>query len=155
MAIEDDIKFLERVPLLRLVGRAGLRIIAIGAEQRYVHGGEILFHKNTHADCGYVIQEGAFDLRTDPDSNAGATRVGPGALLAELALMSETEYGITAIASTPSTVVRIPRSLFLKMLEGYPDAARRIRDHVAARVAQSDRELARVFTSMGGNDRGQ
>ena len=46
MTIEDDIKFLERVPLLRLVGRAGLRIIAIGAEQRYVHGGEILFHKN-------------------------------------------------------------------------------------------------------------
>ena len=47
MTIEDDVKLLERVPFLRLVGRAGLRIIAIGAEQRYVHGGEILFHKNT------------------------------------------------------------------------------------------------------------
>jgi CRP-like cAMP-binding protein len=155
MAIEDDIKFLERVPLLRLVGRAGLRIIAIGAEQRYVHGGEILFHKNTRADSGYIVQEGAFDLRTDLHGNSGTATVGPGALLAELALMSETDYGMTATATTPSTVMRIPRSLFLKMLEGYPDAARRVRDHIAARVAQSDRELTRVFTAMGGGDREQ
>ena len=61
MPIEDDVEFLESVPMLRLVGRAGLRIIAIGAEQRYVHGGEVLFHKNSPADSGYVVQEGAFD----------------------------------------------------------------------------------------------
>ncbi len=45
--------------------------------------------------------------------------------------MAETVHSMTATATTPSTVMRIPRSLFLKMLDGYPDAARRIRDHVA------------------------
>ena len=34
MPIEHDVEFLERVPMLRLIGRAGLRIVAIGAEQR-------------------------------------------------------------------------------------------------------------------------
>lgn len=154
MALEDDIKFLERVPLLRLVGRAGLRIVAIGAEQRYVHGGEILFHKNAHADSGYVVQEGAFALSADVEG-ALAYTAGPGTLLAEMALMSETDHGMTATATTPSTVVRIPRSLFLKMLEGYPDAARRVRDHIAARAEQSERELARIHAAMGGGDRGQ
>ncbi len=154
MSIEDDIKFLERVPMLRLVGRAGLRIVAIGAEQRYVHGGEILFHKKAHADSAYVVQEGAFALTTDPERNPVQT-AGPGILLAELALMAETDYGMTATATTPSTVLRIPRSLFLKMLEGYPDAARRIRDHIAARAEQSERDLLRIHAAMGGNPRGQ
>ena len=58
-------------------------------------------------------------------------------LLGEMAMMADTYYGMTATATTPSTVMRIPRSLFLKMLEGYPDAARRIRDHIAVRAEQS------------------
>ena len=154
MSIEDDIKFLESVPLLRLVGRAGLRIIAIGAEQRYVHGGEILFHKNANADSGYVVQEGAFDLTGDPERDKTGT-VGPGMLLGEMAMMTDTYYGATATATTPSTVMRIPRSLFLKMLEGYPDAARRIRDHIAILAEQSEHELMRIHNAMGGNTRGQ
>ena len=37
MTIEDDIAFFERVPTLSLLGRAALRILAIGAESRFVH----------------------------------------------------------------------------------------------------------------------
>jgi CRP-like cAMP-binding protein len=155
MAIEDDIRLLERVPLLRLVGRAGLRIIAIGAEQRYVHGGEILFHKNAQADSGYVVQEGSFNLSADPEGETLAFTADTGTLLAEMALMAETQYAMTATATTPSTVVRIPRSLFLKMLEGYPDAARRVRDYISTRAEQSERELLKIHAALGGNTRGQ
>jgi len=154
MSIDDDIKFLESVPLLRLVGRAGLRIVAIGAEQRYVHGGEILFHKNTHADSGYAIQEGAFALTIDPERDPVQT-AGPGILLAEMALMADTYYGMTATATTSSTVIRIPRSLFLKMLEGYPDAARRIRDQIAIRAEESERDLMSIYNAMRSSTRGQ
>ncbi len=38
---------------------------------------------------------------------------------------------MTAIAAEPSTVLRIPRSLFLKMLEGFPDSAWRLRDYIS------------------------
>ena len=72
-----------------------------------------------------------------------------------MAMMAETDYGMTATATTPSTVMRIPRSLFLKMLEGYPDAARRMRDHIAARAEESERDLMRIYAIMGGNARGQ
>ncbi|MBV6488815.1 MAG: cyclic nucleotide-binding domain-containing protein [Pseudorhodoplanes sp.] len=140
MAIEDDIKFLERVPMLRLVGRAGLRILAIGSETRYVHGGEVLFHKDQPADGGYVVQEGSFSLR-NPDSERQPIVLGPGSLIGELALLTETNHNVTATAIEPTTVFRIPRTLFTKMLEGYPDAARRIRDHVAVRADQSMRDL--------------
>jgi len=42
MTIEDDIAFFERVPTLNMLGRPALRILAIGAESRYVHQGEVL-----------------------------------------------------------------------------------------------------------------
>ncbi|HKA71130.1 MAG TPA: cyclic nucleotide-binding protein, partial [Xanthobacteraceae bacterium] len=37
MSIDDDIAFLERVGTLSLLGHEALRIVAIGAENRYVH----------------------------------------------------------------------------------------------------------------------
>ena len=36
MTIEDDISFFERVPTLNQLGRQALRILAIGAESRYI-----------------------------------------------------------------------------------------------------------------------
>ena len=70
--------------------------------------------------------------------------VGPGALLGELALLADTIRPITATAAEPSTVVRISRSLFLKMLEGFPEAARRLRDTISARTDQMSREMETV-----------
>ena len=60
MSIEDDIAFFERVPTFSMLGRAALRILAIGAESRYVHSGEVLFNAGDAADSGFVVQEGAF-----------------------------------------------------------------------------------------------
>jgi CRP-like cAMP-binding protein len=145
MSIEDDIAFLERVPTLNLLGRAALRIIAIGAENRYVHGGEVLFNSGDAADCGYVVQEGSFGLNKGPADNGSEEIVaGPGTLLGEFAMMTETLRPATATAREPSSVIRISRSLFLKMLEGYPDAARRLRDALATRTDQWTQEVQNV-----------
>jgi len=55
---------------------------------------------------------------------------------------------VTATALEPSTVMRIPRSLFLKMLEGFPGTARKLRDLVATRNEQTTREISNVRTSL-------
>ena len=44
MSIEDDVALLERVPTLRLLGTAALRMLAIGSEQRNVASGDHLFN---------------------------------------------------------------------------------------------------------------
>ena len=151
MAIDDDISFYERVPTLGLLGRQALRILAIGAESRYVHGGDVLFSAGEDADGAYVIQEGSFLLATSEDDE-GVT-VGPYTLLGELALLTETKRPVTATALEPSTVLRLPRSLFMKMLEGFPDAARKLRDAMAARTDQSTREIYTVRSVLDAYDR--
>ena len=65
MTIEDDIAFLERVPSFSILGRDALRILAIGAENRYVHSGEVLFSAGDPADAGYVVQDGSFSLSAE------------------------------------------------------------------------------------------
>jgi CRP-like cAMP-binding protein len=154
MGIEDDIRFFEQVSALALLGREPLRILAIGAESRYVHGGEILFRTGESADAAYVVQEGSFRLASDAKGEAGVM-VGSGALIGETALLTETKRPATATACEPSTVMRIPRTLFLKMLEGYPDAARRLRDSLLARTEHATREMRKVRGKLGGTEGGK
>lgn len=144
MTIEDDIAFFEQVPTLGVLGRQALRILAIGAESRYLHEGDTLFAAGEPADCAYVVQEGGFGLRPENEAGGVGMRLGPGSLLGELALVIETRRVATAIAIEPSTVIRVSRSLFLKMLEGYPEAALRLRDHMAQRAEQAAEEMVSV-----------
>jgi CRP-like cAMP-binding protein len=142
-SIEDDISFLETVPPFRLCGRAPLRVLAMGAETQIVHEDQVLFDDPDVIDAGYVVKNGRFGLRgareTDP-----AFIAGPGVLLGELALISDTARPAPVTALELSTVVRIPRALFLKMLDAYPDAAVRLRDHLAARAQQTMTDIARL-----------
>jgi CRP-like cAMP-binding protein len=154
MTIEDDISFFERVPTLGLLGRQALRILAIGAETRYIHGGEVLFNAGDEADGAFVIQEGRFALSADAADDGDAPTVGPGTLLGEAALFTETRRPVTATALEPSTVLRIPRPLFIKMLDSFPDAARKLRDILATRLDQSAREITNVRTVLDTPDRG-
>jgi CRP-like cAMP-binding protein len=142
MAIDDDIAFLERVPTLGLLGRPALRILAIGAETRYVHGGEVLFTAGDEADGGFVIQEGRFNLSSSEDGRD--LTVGPCTLLGEVALFAETKRPATAKALEPATVLCIPRPLFIRMLDSFPDAANKLREILAGRVDQATREIANV-----------
>lgn len=133
MSIDDDVALLERVPTLRLLGNAALRMVAIGSEQREVARGDVLFKLGDEADAGYVVQRGAFRV----EDGAGAEMIaGPAALIGELALVVPMKRPSTATALEHSFVIRVARSLFQRVLESDPEAARRLRDEFAVRSSQ-------------------
>jgi CRP-like cAMP-binding protein len=146
MTIEDDIAFLERIPILRSLGAPALRILAIGAESYRVQSGQELFAAGEAADGAYIVQQGSFSLQ--PEHGDSGIVAGPGTLLGESALMAETRRPATATAREDSTVLRISRAMFLKMLDGYPDAAQRLREVFAARANQWEREMANVRAAL-------
>ena len=133
MSIEDDVALLERVPTLRLLGTASLRMLAIGSEQRDVARGDPLFRAGEDADCGFVVQRGAFRIE---DGSGAEIVAGPGTLLGELALVVAMKRPSTATALEYSSVIRVARSLFQRVLESDPAAARRLRDEFASRTSQ-------------------
>jgi len=108
-------------------------MLAIGSEQRNVPLGGTLFSLGDEADAGFIVQSGAFRI----EDEAGAAIVaGPGALLGELALITTMKRPSTAVALGPSSAIRIARSLFQRVLESDPAAARRLRDEFASRTSQ-------------------
>jgi CRP-like cAMP-binding protein len=133
MSIEDDVALLERVPTLRLLGATALRMLAIGSEQRDFARGDRLFNAGDEADAGFVVQHGAFRIE---DHSGAETIAGPGTLIGELALVVAMQRPSTATALEHSSVIRVARSLFQRVLESDPTAARRLRDEFAARTSQ-------------------
>jgi CRP-like cAMP-binding protein len=150
MSIEDDIEFFERVPTLALLGREALRILAIGAESRYLNGGDVLCHQGDAIEAGYVVLEGSFQLTRAGDSDATMRTAEAGAVIAENALLVDCQAAFTATAREAATVIRIPRTLFVRMLEGYPEAAARLRDSLLAQTEQTAREMRTMRGKLGG-----
>jgi len=141
MSIEDEIIFLERVPMLRPLGAGALRSLAIASETYSMRPGEVLFTAGEDADGAYILQQGSLTLTP---LQGPETVAGPGTLLGESALLAETRRPATATAREASLLMRVSRSTFLKILDSYPDAAQRLRDHLAQRASQWARDMENV-----------
>ena len=148
MGIEDDIALLERVPAFATLGHEALRILAVGAESRSVAEGQVLFRAGDVADSSYIVETGSFRLiPSHPRERPIVVR--RGTLLGEYALLTETRRPVTATAQELSSVMRITRPLFLRMLEGYPAVALRMRDGIVSRAGKMATEFDRVRTVLG------
>lgn len=147
MTIEDDIAFLERVPILQRVGGIALRILAIGAESIQLQAGRVLFTAGDAADGAYVIRSGSLSLKP-PGAGENDVIAGPGTLLGEAALMTETRRPATATARESATLMRISRAIFLKILESDPEATQRVRELIASRAEQWAREVENVRAAL-------
>jgi CRP-like cAMP-binding protein len=145
MSIEDDVALLERVPTLRLLGTEALRMLAIGSEQRNVPRDDVLFSQGDEADAGYVVQRGA--LRVD-DGSGAETVARPGMLIGELALIVTMRRPSTATATEHSSVIRISRSLFQRVLESDPAAAVRLRDEFINRTSRLASDILTASAKM-------
>ena len=147
MTIEDEIAFLEQVPILRRLGDGALRSLAIAAETYSMQPGEVLFTAGEAADGAYIVQRGSVTLQPERPGESEIV-AGPGTLLGESALLAETRRPATATALEACTVLRISRAMFLKILDSYPDAALRLREVISARSDQWTREIESVRAAL-------
>ncbi len=147
MSIEEDVALLERVPTLQLLGEASLRMLAIGSEQKVLARGDVLFKAGDPSDAGYVVQRGLVRISDEDGSHVVLAK--PGTLIGELALLVPLPRPATAVAEEYSAVVRIGRSLFQRVLEADPAAARRLRDAFADRTSQIASEILTAGAKLG------
>jgi CRP-like cAMP-binding protein len=153
MALEDDIDFLDRIPTLHLLGKDALRILAISVETIRLARGDILFEEGQPADAGFVVVNGSIVLQQSGDTaNDDAITARRGSLIGETAMIVETVRPSTAIALESSILFRIPRVVFIRILEGEPQAATSLRRLVAARVGRIVADLDLVLPLFESSD---
>jgi CRP-like cAMP-binding protein len=139
VALQDDVRNLSSVPALRDLEQDALRLIAFSAETRILRSGDILFREGDVSDGGYVVLSGGIVFETG--SGAPQTVAWPPALIGAAALIAETRRPATGIAREPSSVLKISRDLFRRVLSEYPESAIRLRRSLADRVAGVRRDL--------------
>jgi len=153
MALEDDIDFLDRIPTLHLLGKDALRILAISVETIRLGRGDILFEEGQPAEGGFVVVNGAILLQQAGDTAGdNAVTARRGSLIGETAMIVETVRPSTAIALESSILFRVPRVVFIRILEGEPQAATALRRLIAARVGRIVADLDLVLPLFDGSE---
>jgi CRP-like cAMP-binding protein len=149
MALTDDIQLFSQLPLFKGMTEDQLRLIAFGADRRVIAAGQMLFRQGSPAESAYVIVSGSLQLSAAGSDGIARTEsvVGPGTLISELALVTLVERKFTAVAREDTSIIRITRTLFHRLIEEYPSAARiienRIRDNIAELAAKAAAEFHR------------
>ncbi|SKA27891.1 cyclic nucleotide-binding domain-containing protein [Consotaella salsifontis] len=143
MSLESDIAILQGAALFESLTIDQLRLLAFGAEHRRLRPGETLFREEARSDAAFVIALGEVSLYRRRGGNlVHVGRFGPGTLLGELALITENRRPATAITESDCDLIRIPRALFLRMLQEYPEIALRLHDQIKDDLLDMTRRLA-------------
>ena len=153
MALDQDMALLARQPLLSLMDRDALRLLAFAAESRILRAGDVLFRAGEPSDGAVLVVSGAVALTAKDDGKHDVEIVGPGALIGELALFTSVPRQVTAIAREPTQVMRLPRSVMRRVLGESPDSAEAIAAAIGARLQGFVGELSAVQDALEAIDR--
>ncbi|KAB0681445.1 cyclic nucleotide-binding domain-containing protein [Aureimonas leprariae] len=151
MSLESDIAVLASVPLFAGLDGDQLRLLAFGAEHRRLRRGETLFRMAARSDAGFVVVTGEVELlRQKGETQISAGVYGPGTLLGEFALLTETRRPATAVTRTDCDFIRIARPLFRRMLEEYPEIARKLHERIADDLARMTADILSLEDAFRG-----
>jgi CRP-like cAMP-binding protein len=149
MALDNDVRNLAHNPTLAELEPEALRFLAFSAETRILRAGDVLFRQGDVSEGGYVILNGSVALMGDAEDENAERILGPHSLIGELALISRTLCPITAIAHEPSSVLKISRELFHRVLQEFPMSAEKLRRHIAKNLQAFVHQIvqAEIFKS--------
>jgi CRP-like cAMP-binding protein len=141
--LSEEMQLLEALPAFELFEREALQIIAFSSDVRSMRAGDVLFRRGEISDSGYLILSGAVAFEADAARGEGS-RFDRGALLGSQALFAPTERPATAIVQEEGRVMRISRSIVLRVLETFPGTAEKLR----SRMAQDTSETLALFSRV-------
>ncbi len=150
MALENDMAVLARVPMFATLGDDQLRLIAFGAEPYDLVEGRRLCRAGDMAECAFVLTSGTLARLAgdDEDDQIERSFSEPGTLIGELSLLTRCEWQSTIIAQTQCRLLRLPRPLFRRILDEYPNTALDIKERMTADLSAKVRLMEAVAKKM-------
>ena len=149
MTLEDDISILKMIDLFSDFNFEHLRLLAFGGQKLSFDDGYEIFYEGQNTDGGYAILSGRVDLI----SHRGTKQVllqslGQGSLLGEAALIVQNKRSGTAVTQGHTTVLKIPRTVVLRVLSEYPNLAVSIHRKLSASMGDLMKNIDRVPSKL-------
>ncbi len=142
MALDDDIRDMAQLPIFQGIEPEALRLMAFSAETKILRAGDVLFSRGDASDSGYLVVSGSFLIEQGEGAEGAARIISPHSLIGEMALVTATERPATIVAHEHSTVLKITRSVFHRVLKEYPRSAVRVRKALESRLVDFTSALA-------------
>jgi CRP/FNR family cyclic AMP-dependent transcriptional regulator len=138
---EAVLRFLRSQPLFEGLTPASLTALATTGRFKKLPKGAFLFFQNEPANAVYVVRRGAIAIQLeDPDGRELIiNEMSPGDCLGELSILTGRPRSTSAEAILDSEVLRIPRDVFLLVLNQEPPFAVRLLEITAWRLQDSSR----------------
>lgn len=143
MALDDDIRLFTQIPVFRLLEPDALRLLAFSAETKLLRAGDVLYASPAQLESGYLVVKGSLAIFDNREALGEPAKIiqSPG-LVGELAMISQTEQSGSIIAREPTTLLRVSRAMFHRVLNEYPRSAEAVRRMVGERLTSLSSQLA-------------
>lgn len=126
MALDESLlRVLRRTPMLELFDDQALRVLANVADMRRLRADEVLFRRGERSDGGFAVLTGSIAVGRESEADVGVV-LGPGSLVGRTALFLRMQRPATAIALSPTDVMRVSPTLMRRVLQQFPEAADRM-----------------------------
>ena len=145
MSLDRDIASLRRAKIFSNFSDEQLRLVAFGGQRLNLPEGMELFHNGQSAESGYLILDGEISVEIYKNPNTPeTTKLGPGTLIGEMALLTRNRHVGTARVTADAEVLKIRREVMLRVLQEYPELAASLYQQIAANVVNIGKDLERV-----------
>jgi CRP/FNR family cyclic AMP-dependent transcriptional regulator len=133
----EQIAALRRMALCSALSAAELDVIAAIVEKRDVAAGKELFREGEPGDGLYLLVTGEINvIKLGKDGEHLLAKLGPGAVLGEMSLITSDARSATGRALAQSSVLRLPAAEFRALLESGSVAALKIAAAIAGVLAR-------------------
>lgn len=148
MALDALVRPLLDISIFRGLKPLQLTEIARRAERTVYHPGQILIEENAEADAAIVIVSGDCLRVSGPDLQSRAEPVAAGSLLAELAMLIETQHSSTIVARTDVRALRLVRTDMHEIMAADPDLADHFVTKIAGRLHEMHATLLGIYDGL-------
>jgi CRP-like cAMP-binding protein len=148
MSLDRHVNALSRLTLFSAFEPEALKLIAFAAEIVRFAPGDILFRIGEESDAGFLVLSGLIMLDPGHGSMESGKIVGPGILIGETSVLTSTLHPTTAIARETTSALKIKRTLVRRVLEEFPESARRVQDALRQKIGNFGREIERAREAL-------
>ncbi len=142
MALDTDIEILRSIPLFAALSLDALRLLVFSSEKSLVANDEAICG-NAPLDGALVVMSGKAKVAAPKGSLRPALEYASPLLLGATSLVVADAQVPRVTAAGQVALMRIPRALFRRILDEYPDDALKLHDALAADLQSFTADLAR------------
>lgn len=149
---QEHIAALKKMALCRALSGAELEAIAAISTTKAVAAGAELFREGDPGDGLYLVVEGEIEvIKRGPAGEHSLAKLGPGAVLGEMSLVTSDVRSATGRALAPTTVLHLPVREFRALQETGSTAALRITAAIAEVLARRLATMNGMVLQLTGN----